>query len=382
MQRTIINISREEEKQLINKLRDQNDINAERIIRFYDMPDLSRTKWNPVEMITERFKNIDIFRDFDVIETPEVVGVYETFDLFNFKEDHPARSKSDTYFVSDEKILRTHTTVMWYYYFNYPGIKEKLGSTWEIWVLSHGKVYRKDEIDSNHYPVFHQIDGLYICDKSKQTVGREDLVKVLVTMAKSLYGDTVEYQVLDDTFPYTDPSVQIEIKFGDKRLEILWSWVVHPTVLDNLWIDSSKYNWRAFWPGIERLAMIKMQIPDIRILRSQDGRITKQWGNLDNTYENVSKYPSTYRDISFIVSKDVSLNSYYEIIRDEAGDLVEEVKLLDTYENKEKFGLNMISYTFRIVYRSHEKTLLNDEINDIQFKIREKTANMLNAQLR
>ena len=83
--------------------------------------------------------------------------------------------------------------------------------------------------------------------------------------------------------------------------------------------------------------MIKMQIPDIRILWSQDPRITKQWGNLDVAYQDVSKYPSTYRDISFIVSKNISLNSYYEIIRDEAGDLVEEVTLLDTYENAEKF---------------------------------------------
>jgi len=382
MQRITIEISRDEEKKLIENLRKEDTINAQRILKNYDMPDLSRTKWNPVEMVTEAFKNIDIFKDFDIIETPEIVGVYETFDLFNFKPDHPARSKSDTYYVTDDKILRTHTTVMWYYYFNYPEIKEKLENDGEIWVLSHGKVYRKDEIDRSHFPIFHQIDWLYICNKEKQIIGKEDLIKVLVIMAKSLYGENVEYKVLDDTFPYTDPSIQIEIKFWDQRLEILWSWVVHPTVLDNLWVDSNKYNWWAFGPWIERLAMIKKWIPDIRILWSQDPRITKQWWNLDTKYEDVSKYPETYRDISFILDKSISLNALFEIIRDEAWDLVEEVTQLDKYDNAEKFGNNNISYTFRIIYRSHERTLLNDEINDIQLRIREKTANMLNAQLR
>ena len=87
--------------------------------------------------------------------------------------------------------------------------------------MSHGKVYRKDEIDRSHYPVFHQIDGLYICEKAKKNISRQDLVDVLVIMAKSLYGDAVEYKVADDTFPYTDPSVEIEVKFGDEYLEIL-----------------------------------------------------------------------------------------------------------------------------------------------------------------
>lgn len=101
-------------------------------------------------------------------------------------------------------------------------------------MLSYGKVYRKDEIDRNHYPVFHQIDGLYLCEKEKQIIGRQELVDVLIIMAKSLYGENVEYRVLDDTFPYTDPSVEIEMKCKDQWIEILGSGVVHPTVLNNL----------------------------------------------------------------------------------------------------------------------------------------------------
>ena len=87
-------------------------------------------------------------------------------------------------------------------------------------------------------------------------------------------------------------------------------------MLKNLGIDPEKYNGRAFGPGIERFIMLKMMIPDIRILRSQDERITKQWGSIDTVYKEVSKYPSTYRDISFIISSSISLNQYYEIVRD------------------------------------------------------------------
>jgi len=125
-----------------------------------------------------------------------------------------------------------------------------------------------------------------------------------------------------------------------------------------------------------------MGIPDIRILWSTDERIARQFKNIDSQYQEVSKYPATYRDISFIVDKNTSLNNYYEIIRDQAGDLIEEVKLIDQYKDEKKFGKDKISYTFRIVYRSHERTLENKEINEIQGKIREKTQQELNAVLR
>ena len=119
--------------------------------------------------------------------------------------------------------------------------------------------------------------------------------------------------------------------------------------------------------------MIKNNIPDIRIFWSEDPRITKQFTDINSQYQEVSKYPMTYRDISFIVPKETSLNNYYEIVRDCADNLVEEVKLSDKYENKEKFGEDKISYTFRIVYRSPERTLTSEEVNLIQEKIQEKT---------
>jgi phenylalanyl-tRNA synthetase alpha chain len=103
---------------------------------------------------------------------------------------------------------------------------------------------------------------------------------------------------------------------------------------------------------------------------------------LDSVYKEVSKFPATFRDISFIIDKNINLNNYYEIVRDYAENLIEEVKLLDKYEDKEKFGENKISYTFRITYRSPERTLTNEEINKIQEQIREKTKGELGAILR
>ena len=157
---------------------------------------------------------------------------------------------------------------------------------------------------------------------------------------------------------------------------------MHKQVLRNLNIDPEVYNGWAFGFGIERLAMVKMGIPDIRIFWSEDPRITSQFKDINSQYKEVSKFPMTYRDISFIIDKSTSLNNYYEIIRDCAGNLVEAVETLDKYENEEKFGKDKISYTFRIVYRSPERTLTNEEINIIQDTIRTRTVQDLNAVLR
>ena len=130
--------------------------------------------------------------------------------------------------------------------------------------MCFGKVYRKDEIDRSHYPVFHQIDGLYICRKDKKIIGIPELTEVLVDITKNIYGADVEYKISEDTFPFTDPSIQVAIKGNDQWLEVLGAGVVHTQVLKNLGIDPSIYNGWAFGFGLERLAMIKMEIPDIR----------------------------------------------------------------------------------------------------------------------
>ena len=220
------------------------------------------------------------------------------------------------------------------------------------------------------------------CEKSKKIITQNDLVDILVDIAKGIYGEDIEYKILSDTFPYTDESIQIEIKWGDKALEVLGAGLVKKEPLIHLGVNPSIYNGWAFGFGAERLAMVKTGIQDIRIFWSDDPRITSQFKDINSKYKEISKFPMTYRDISFIIDKSIDLNNYYEIVRDFADNLIEEVKLLDKYENKEKFGEDKISYTFRIVYRSPERTLTNKEINEIQEQIRTKTTQELNAALR
>jgi len=271
--------------------------------------------------------------------------------------------------------------VMWPYYLDAAN-KKKLETEGELGALCYGKVYRKDEIDRSHYPVFHQVDGLYLCRAAEKIIGIPELTEVLVDIVKNIYGPEIEYKISEDTFPFTNPSIQIAIKWGDQFLEVVGAGKVHTTVLKNLGIDPETHNGWAFGFGLERLAMIKMGIPDIRIFWSNDKRILSQFKNLDSVFREVSKYPLISRDISFVVAKETSLNNYYEIIRACAGDLVEEVSLLDKYENVEKFGSGKISYTFRIVYRSHERTLTNEEINKIQAQIESRTKEELKAVVR
>ena len=367
---------------LKEELKEKTDINSQRIKRLLALPDLSRKENSPIKFIADKILNMPEFLDFDVIEIPEIVSVRDNFDLLNAPPDHPSRKETDTYYVNKDYVLRTQTTVMWPFYLQRPETIEKLKKNGELKLLSFGKVFRKDEIDRNHYPVFHQVDGFYLCKTEDREIGLKDLQKVLENIAKSIYGDSVKYAFLKDTFPFTDPSTQIEVEKDGKKLEIVGAGVVHKQVLANLNIDPAVYNGWAFGFGLERLAMAKMNIPDIRIFWSDDSRITKQFKNIDSQYKDVSKYPMTYRDISFIVDKKMSLNDYYEIVRDYAVDLIEEVKLLDKYEDDNKFGKDKISYTFRIVYRSPERTLTNIEINEIQAKIREKTEQELSAVLR
>jgi phenylalanyl-tRNA synthetase alpha chain len=368
--------------ELLLEIKNRKDINGIRLQKLLSLPDLSRKENSPLKFIVDKIVAMPEFKNFDVITTPEIVSVRDIFDLLNAPADHPSRKETDTYYVNKDYVLRTQTTVMWTFYLQRPEVRKQLEEYGELGLLSFGKVFRKDEIDRNHFPVFHQVDGLYLCKTKDKAIGLKDLQDILEKIAKNIYGESANYKFLEDTFPFTDPSTQIEIQRNNDWLEIVGAGVVHKQVLANLGIDPNIYNGWAFGFGLERLAMIKNNISDIRIFWSEDPRITKQFTNIDSQYQEVSKYPMTYRDISFVVSKKTSLNNYYEIVRDCADNLVEEVKLSDKYENKEKFGEDKISYTFRIIYRSPERTLTNEEVNIIQERIQEKTIKELNAKIR
>jgi len=381
MRKNII-INDKKEAELIAELGKRTDIKAERIKRLLALPDLTKKENSPVKILVDRIIELPRFADFDLVDFPRIVTVEQNFDVLNAPKDHPSRRESDTYYLDKEHILRTQTTAMWPFYLRDKNVLEKLKKDGQIMALSSGIVFRKDEIDRKHFPAFHQIDGLLICKKDKKVITLEDLKEVEAEMTKAIFGENVEFRFLEDSFPFTDPSVQIEIKFNNDWMEVVGSGLVHSQVLKNLGIDPEIYNGWAFGFGIERLAMIKMGITDIRVLWSNDPRIASQFKDINSKYKEVSKYPETSRDISFIIDKSINLNNYYEIVRDFAENLIEEVKLVDEFENDEKFGRDKKSYTFRITYCSPERTLTNEEINIIQEQIRAKTAQDLNAILR
>jgi phenylalanyl-tRNA synthetase alpha chain len=381
MKRENIVINDPNENALIEGLEKRTDIKAERIKRLLKLPDLTKKENSPVKILFDQILKLPKFEDFDLVNFPKIITVEQDFDLLNTPKDHPSRKETDTYYIDENHVLRTQMTAFWSFYLRDPRVLKKLETEGQIAALAPGIVYRKDEIDRHHFPAFHQIDGLLICKKDKKIITQEDLKDVQADLARGIFGKDIEYKFLDDNFAYTVQSLEMDIMFNGEWLEVNGAGLVNPIVLKNFGIDPEVYNGWAFGFG-DRLAMIKMGIPDIRILWSEDPRITSQFRDINSQFKEVSKYPSTYRDISFVVPKDMSLNSYYEIVRDCAGDLIEEVKLSDKYENDEKFGSDKISYTFRIVYRSPERTLTNEEVNLIQEKIIEETKKELGAEIR
>lgn len=378
-----IQISRAEEERLRRELEKRTDIDAARMKRYLATSDLSRTPDSPLYELVRRIRAIPDFKNYDVIEVPEIMGTDIVFDLFNFPKDHPARSRSDSYFVDDTHVLRTHTTVMWYYWLKEKSVRQKIAAGEAVGALSFGKVYRKDEIDRRHMNVFHQIDGWYLAPKKESVITIEDLKKVLSDIAKAAFGPEVKYRFNPDTFPYTDPSLEMEIdKDGNGTwVEVLGAGVVKGSVLDNLGVDSSIWNGWAFGFGLERLAIISMELPDIRLLWSDDERVKRQL-KLGQAFKEVSKYPPVVRDISFIVRKQFVPNNYFDLVRDIAGDLVEEVKLIDTYQNDERLGAGAVSYAYRITYRSVERTLTGSEVNELHKKLEKATATTYDAIIR
>ena len=374
-------INDQNEGVLIKELEKRADINAERIKKLLKLPDLTKKKNSPVKIVNDKIIELSSFADFDIVEIPKIVSVEDNFDLLNTPKDHPSRRETDTYYLDKNHILRTQMTVMWPYYFRDKEVLERLKNKGEVGSLSPGIVFRKDEIDRKHFPAFHQTDFLYVCRKDKRIITLEELQKVQADAVKAIFGD-IEFRFLVDSFPFTDPSTQVEINWGGNWIEITGAGLVHPNCLENFGLDPEVYNGWAGTFGLDRVAMIKMGIPDIRILWSNDKRITNQFTNIDSKYTEVSKYPENSRDISFIIDKSINLNNYYELARDEANNLIEEVKLIDSYENEEKFGKDKKSYTFHIVYRSLEKTLTDEEVNKIHDKITEKTKQELNAIIR
>src|SRR3989344_3615582 len=372
-----IEIHSPEEAQLKNSLEERTDPEAKRMVRFLNMPDLSRAEGSPLKEIITKIKKVKSLEGFDDIKVPEIVSTHILFDLFNMPKEHPARSTSDTYYVDEEHILRAHDTVFWYYYLHHPEIKKRIENKEVLGAVCYGKVYRKDEIDRTHMNVFHQFGAWLIAPDEKQIITADDLKNVLSDVATNVF--KANFRFYEHQFPYTDPSYEMEADINGKWVEMVGSGIVRKTVLSNMGL--SGYNGWAFGFGLDRLAIASMQLPDIRLLWSKDPRVVKQL-KLGQKFQEVSKFPPITRDISFVVDKDFTPNNYFDLIRDIGGDLVEQVELLDKFENAEKFGQDKVSYTYRVVYRSPEQTLKIEEVEPLQNRLYQETKKQYNAELR
>jgi len=214
---------------------------------------------------------------FSVYDGPELESDYYNFEALNFPPDHPARDMQDTFFVSDKFLLRTHTTPVQI------RIMEKEQPP--IRAIMPGRVYRNEAISSRSYCMFHQVDGIYV----DTDVSFAELKGTLVSFAKQFYGEGLEYRFRPSFFPFTEPSAEMDITCyickgkGCKVckhsgwLEILGCGMVDPNVFKYVNYDSEKYTGYAFGMGIERIAMLKYGIDDIRIFFENDLRFLKQF---------------------------------------------------------------------------------------------------------
>ena len=370
-------VKSEEEDRLRKGLEGKKDADSKRLKRFLNMPDLSRTQGSPLQEIVDKASKVKSLDGFDVIKVPEIVPTNILFDMFNMPPGHPARSKSDTYYVDEKHVLRTHDTVFWYYYLNHPEIKKRAEKKETLGAICYGKVYRKDEIDRSHMNVFHQFGAWFIAPDEKRVITPEDLKSTLSDIATNVF--KTNFRFYDHQFPYTDPSFEMEAEISGKWIEMLGSGLVRKSVLENMGLKG--YNGWAFGFGLERLAMASMDLPDIRLFWSEDDRVKSQL-KLGQKFKEVSKFPPVPRDISFVVDKNFIPNDYFDVIRDIGGDLIEQVELLDKYENTEKFGADKLSYTFRIIYRNLERTLTNAEVNTLHAKLEDKTTSDFGAEIR
>ncbi|MCQ2410294.1 MAG: phenylalanine--tRNA ligase subunit alpha [Elusimicrobiaceae bacterium] len=234
---------------------------------------------HPLSVAQDRMTDILARLGFEWAEGPWVEDEKHNFDLLNIPLHHPARDAQDTFFVDGKMplVLRTHTSNVQSRYME----KHKP----PLRIMAPGRVFRNDSLDATHSPVFHQIEGLYV-DKN---VSMADLKSDLTAFMKGLFGNKAEIRFRPSFFPFTEPSVEVDVKCvfcqgkgcnvckGGGWIEMLGAGVVHPNVLRNCGIDPNEFSGYAFGMGVERLAMMMLNIKDIRTFYENDLRILKQF---------------------------------------------------------------------------------------------------------
>jgi phenylalanyl-tRNA synthetase alpha chain len=229
---------------------------------------------HPLTTIQERIEDVFVAMGWEVAEGPEVESEWSNFDALNIGPDHPARTMQDTFFVGTEDsgvVLRTHTSPV--------QIRSMLDRPLPIYVVCPGRVYRTDELDSTHTPVFHQVEGLVVDEGI--TLG--DLKGTLDHFATAMFGPEAKTRLRPSYFPFTEPSAELDLWFpgakgGPRWIEWGGCGMVNPRVLRACGIDSDRYTGFAFGMGIERTLMFRHDVTDMRDMVEGDIRFTTQFG--------------------------------------------------------------------------------------------------------
>ncbi|GAQ06470.1 phenylalanine--tRNA ligase, mitochondrial [Aspergillus lentulus] len=389
-------------------------------------------------------------------EKNPVVSVAQNFDVLGFAPDHPGRSRTDTYYINDKTVLRTHTSAHQQAYFQQINRNEATRPE-EVGYTVVADVYRRDAIDRSHYPVFHQMEGAMLWKRPAtdplkhasrtaaaimEDVNRipahgvpvedpnptihaernplqaehhtaEEVEAVAAHLKRSLermvikiftearkataaadataQAEPLKVRWVEAYFPFTSPSWELEVFWQGDWLEILGCGVIKQDLLINSDVPD-RIGW-AFGLGLERIAMLLFNIPDIRLFWSRDERFLSQFkaGQITR-FEPFSRHPACYKDVAFWLPSaavsggsaaggavPVHENDIMEIVRGVAGDLVEDVRLIDEFTHP-KTGRKSMCY--RINYRSLERTLTNEETNGLHEKLREKLVGQLGVELR
>lgn len=232
---------------------------------------------HPLTVVLDEIKEIFVGMGFDIVEGPEVETDYYNFEALNMPKNHPARDTQDTFYINENIVLRTQTSPV--------QVRTMEQQEPPIRVISPGRVYRSDAVDATHSPLFHQIEGLVV-DKG---ITFADLKGTLETFVKRLYGEDSVVRFRPHHFPFTEPSAEVDVQCfgchgegcrlckGEGWIEILGCGMVHPKVLSNCGIDPEVYSGFALGLGLERVAMRRYGIDDMRLFFENDVRFLNQF---------------------------------------------------------------------------------------------------------
>lgn len=234
---------------------------------------------HPITAVIEEIENLFLGMGYTIAEGPEVETDYYNFEALNLPKGHPARDMQDSFYITEEILMRTHTSPV------QARTLEKHKGQGPVKIICPGKVYRRDTDDATHSHQFTQIEGLVV----DENISMSDLKGTLEVFAKKLFGEDREIRLRPSFFPFTEPSVEVDVSCfscagkgcnvckGTGWIEILGAGMVHPNVLEMAGFDSKKYSGFAFGMGPERIAMLKYGIDDIRHFYTNDIRFLKQF---------------------------------------------------------------------------------------------------------